>query len=47
MSVHKEDNNSRPFKPQIYPKKRSGQSRQNFDDKTEIDYSVETDKDKT
>ena len=29
MSVHKEDN-IKPFKPQIHPKKRRGQNRQNF-----------------
>ena len=32
MSVHKEDN-SRPFRPQIHPKKRRGQNRQNFDNR--------------
>ena len=29
MSIHKGDN-SRPFMPQIHPKKRRGQNRQNF-----------------
>ena len=32
MSIQKEENN-RPLKPKIYPKRRSGQGRQNFSDR--------------
>ena len=33
LSVHRKDNNNRPFKPQIHPKKRRGQNRQKFGDR--------------
>ena len=32
MAIHKEDS-SRPFRPQIHPKKRRGQNRQNFSER--------------
>ena len=47
LSIQKEENNLRPFKPQIHQKKEEDKTDKMLVIETEIDHSVEIEKDKT